>query len=58
MKKATMTIEFEIEVPDRIDLEVLTADIDIEAMKICDALGEIPEAKVAGYTTVAVDEVE
>jgi hypothetical protein len=58
MKKATMTIEFEIEVPDRIDLEVLTADIDIEEMKICDALGRIPDSKVAGYTTVAVDEVE
>ena len=57
MKKITMTVDFDVEVPDDTDVEILTLDLQPNLVLVCGE-GVIPGAKVTGYTTTYCEEVE
>lgn len=56
MKKIIMTVDFDVEVPDDTDIEILTLDLNPTAVTVCGE-GVIPGAKVTGYTTTLTETV-
>lgn len=52
-----MTVDFDVEVPDDADVEILTLDLRPDLVTVCGE-GVIPGAKVTGYTTTYCEENE